>query len=52
MSAPAVGNAVRTAMKEQTDFIVVNFANGDMVGHTGVFDGYKLKLLIMNLGLF
>ena len=38
MSAPAVGNAVRTAMSEQTDFIVVNFANGDMVGHTGVFD--------------
>lgn len=38
MSAPAVGNAVRTAMAEQTDFIVVNFANGDMVGHTGIFD--------------
>ena len=38
MSAPAVGNAVRTAMENQTDFIVVNFANGDMVGHTGIFD--------------
>ena len=38
MSAPAVGNAVRTAMAEKTDFIVVNFANGDMVGHTGIFD--------------
>lgn len=38
MSAPAVGNAVRTAMKEQIDFIVVNFANGDMVGHTGIFE--------------
>ncbi len=38
MSAPAVGNAVRTAMENQIDFIVVNFANGDMVGHTGVFD--------------
>ena len=36
MSAPKVGEAVRTAMKNQTDFIVVNFANGDMVGHTGV----------------
>jgi len=35
MSAPEVGEAVRTAMDEQTDFIVVNFANGDMVGHTG-----------------
>lgn len=38
MSAPAVGNSVRTAMENQTDFIVVNFANGDMVGHTGIFD--------------
>jgi 2,3-bisphosphoglycerate-independent phosphoglycerate mutase len=38
MSAPQVGSAVRIAMKEQTDFIVVNFANGDMVGHTGIFD--------------
>jgi 2,3-bisphosphoglycerate-independent phosphoglycerate mutase len=35
MSAPEVGEAVRKAMDEQTDFIVVNFANGDMVGHTG-----------------
>lgn len=38
MSAPKVGEAVRTAMKNQTDFIVVNFANGDMVGHTGVYE--------------
>ena len=35
MSAPQVGEAVRKAMDEETDFIVVNFANGDMVGHTG-----------------
>lgn len=35
MSAPEVGEAVRKAMDEETDFIVVNFANGDMVGHTG-----------------
>ncbi len=38
MSAPEVGEAVRKAMKEGYDFIVVNFANGDMVGHTGNFD--------------
>jgi len=38
MSAPKVGDAVRTAMNNNIDFIVVNFANGDMVGHTGVFD--------------
>jgi len=35
MSAPEVGIAVRKAMDENMDFIVVNFANGDMVGHTG-----------------
>jgi 2,3-bisphosphoglycerate-independent phosphoglycerate mutase len=38
MSAPEVGEAVRKAMEEGYDFIVVNFANGDMVGHTGNFE--------------
>jgi len=38
MSAPEVGDAVLTAMDEGYDFIVVNFANGDMVGHTGNLD--------------
>ncbi len=38
MSAPQVGDAVLTAMEEGYDFIVVNFANGDMVGHTGNFE--------------
>ena len=38
MSAPEVGDAVLKAMDEEYDFIVVNFANGDMVGHTGDFD--------------
>ena len=38
MSAPEVGQGVRQAMDEEYDFIVVNFANGDMVGHTGVFE--------------
>ena len=38
MSAPAVGDAVLNAMDEAYDFIVVNFANGDMVGHTGNID--------------
>lgn len=37
MSANAVGNAVINAIdSELFDFILVNFANGDMVGHTGV----------------
>jgi len=38
MSAPEVGDAVLTAMDEEYDFIVVNFANGDMVGHTGNYE--------------
>ncbi len=38
MSAPEVSSAVQTAMDEEKDFIVVNFANGDMVGHTGVYE--------------
>jgi len=38
MSAPQVGDAVLTAMEEAYDFIVVNFANGDMVGHTGNYE--------------
>ena len=35
MSASEVGDNVRVAMEEGYDFMVVNFANGDMVGHTG-----------------
>jgi 2,3-bisphosphoglycerate-independent phosphoglycerate mutase len=38
MSAPEVGEAVRTAMDEEYEFVVVNFANGDMVGHTGNYE--------------
>ncbi len=41
MSAPEVGGAVRKAMDEEYDFVVVNFANGDMVGHTGNFEAAK-----------
>lgn len=38
MSAPAVATKVIEAMYSNADFIVVNFANGDMVGHTGVLE--------------
>lgn len=37
MSAKEVGDEVLKAMENRYDFIVVNFANGDMVGHTGDF---------------
>ncbi|RXJ90138.1 phosphoglycerate mutase (2,3-diphosphoglycerate-independent) [Arcobacter sp. CECT 8983] len=38
MSAPEVSIEVQRAMDNETDFIVVNFANGDMVGHTGIYE--------------
>lgn len=38
MSAQEVGNQTLQCMQKGYDFIVVNFANGDMVGHTGVFE--------------
>ena len=37
MSAKEVCDVVLKAMDENINFIVVNFANGDMVGHTGDF---------------
>jgi 2,3-bisphosphoglycerate-independent phosphoglycerate mutase len=41
MSAAEVAEAVLEAMDADYDFIVVNFANGDMVGHTGDFEAAK-----------
>jgi len=41
MSCAAVGEAVLQSMDDNYDFIVVNFANGDMVGHTGDFEAAK-----------
>jgi len=41
MSAPKVGEAVREGISQGYDFIVVNFANGDMVGHTGNYNSAK-----------
>ena len=38
MSANEVCSGVLKGMREGYDFIVVNFANGDMVGHTGDFN--------------
>ena len=44
MSAPEVGDVVLKAMDDGYDFIVVNFANGDMVGHTGNFEAAKIAV--------
>ena len=39
MSAPEVTDRIVEAIENQRfDVIIVNYANGDMVGHTGVFD--------------
>ncbi len=39
MSAPDIAkNVVAHLEKQQPDFIAINFANTDMVGHTGVFE--------------
>ena len=44
MSAVEVGEAVLNAMDDEYDFVVVNFANGDMVGHTGDFEASKIAV--------
>lgn len=49
MSAPEVGDAVLKAMDEGYDFIVVNFANGDMVGHTEIL---KLRLRLLKRSMW
>ena len=42
MSAYEVADKLAAALDEQTyDFICLNFANGDMVGHTGVMEAIK-----------
>lgn len=42
MSAPEITASICKEIKENTpDFICLNFANPDMVGHTGVFDAVK-----------
>ncbi|MDE6803704.1 MAG: 2,3-bisphosphoglycerate-independent phosphoglycerate mutase [Muribaculaceae bacterium] len=42
MSAPEVTEKLVAAIdSEKYDFVVVNFANGDMVGHTGVYEAIQ-----------
>ena len=42
MSAIEVKDKLVAAIKENKyDFIVVNFANGDMVGHTGIYEAIE-----------
>ena len=48
MSAPEVKDAIVKKLNEKAaDFICLNFANGDMVGHTGVYDAiYKAVVAV------
>ena len=42
MSAYEVKDKLVEAIKTQKfDFIVVNYANGDMVGHTGIYEAIE-----------
>jgi 2,3-bisphosphoglycerate-independent phosphoglycerate mutase len=42
MSAPEVKDAIVAELKKQKfDFICLNFANADMVGHTGVYEAIR-----------
>ncbi|HPN14566.1 MAG TPA: 2,3-bisphosphoglycerate-independent phosphoglycerate mutase [bacterium] len=38
MKAPEVAKAVISAVKKKYDFVCANFANADMIGHTGDFE--------------
>ena len=48
MSAPKVKDAIVPKLENgEADLVVLNFANGDMVGHTGVYDAiYKAVTVI------
>ncbi|QOY54207.1 2,3-bisphosphoglycerate-independent phosphoglycerate mutase [Candidatus Sulfurimonas marisnigri] len=51
MSAEEVGCAVLKGMDDGYDFVVVNFANGDMVGHTGDFEAAKIAVTAVDTEL-
>ena len=48
MSAPLVKEAIVAELNKQSaDFVVLNFANGDMVGHTGIYEAiYKAVVAV------
>jgi 2,3-bisphosphoglycerate-independent phosphoglycerate mutase len=49
MSAYEVKDAVVAELKKQKfDFIALNFANGDMVGHTGIYEAIQKAVSALN----
>ncbi len=52
MSAKGVADAVVTAIeKDAFDFVLVNFANPDMVGHTGMLDAATHAVEAVDVGI-
>jgi 2,3-bisphosphoglycerate-independent phosphoglycerate mutase len=52
MSAPEVtGNAVRKIKSGKYDLVLLNYANCDMVGHTGIFDAAQKAVEAVDFGL-
>ncbi|SIO31666.1 2,3-bisphosphoglycerate-independent phosphoglycerate mutase [Vannielia litorea] len=51
MSAPEVSERLVAAIEKGYDFIVVNFANPDMVGHTGVIEAAVAACEAVDTGL-
>ena len=52
MSAPEVTEALAKAIEgDEADFYVVNYANCDMVGHTGVIEAAKAAVEAVDTGL-
>ena len=49
MSAPEVAEALADALGEgKYDFVCLNFANGDMVGHTGIYPAIEQAVLAVD----
>ena len=38
MSAPEITSTIVSELEKETDFVCLNFANPDMVGHTGNYE--------------
>ena len=52
MRAPEIANiAAEEIAKKTYDFVLINFSNGDMVGHTGNFDAAVLALEALDKAL-
>lgn len=49
MSAPEVAHKLIDAIRsEKNDMIILNFANGDMVGHTGIYDAIRRAVMTID----